>query len=272
VNGHDDLLGLAFGALGPAQDFFFAIALASLRVQVAFSLLPATSTQFIQGFVRTGLVTIVGAFVAFGAPPGELQHLSPALFAAVALKEVMIGLVMGFSASTVFWIAQSVGTLIDQQAGFGGAQMSNPLAQEQVTPTSSLLLMLLVGVFYELGGMLVFLGALFDSFHLWPLVSPLPKLAALPELFIVNQGDSLMTSIVRFAAPILLVLLLVDLGFGFLTRTADKLEPGSLSTPVKGAVTLLMLALLVGVLISQVRRFVLPTDLLAQLTAAIGLH
>lgn len=266
-----DLIAELLALFKPAEELFFAIALASLRVQVAFSLLPATSTQFLQGFVRSGVVLVIGAFIGLGTPPRELAELSLLMMAAVLVKEVLIGLVIGFLAATPFWIAQSAGALIDQQAGYGGAQMSSPLEQEQVTPVASLLLMLMVGVFYQLGGMLIFIGALFDSFHIWPLTASLPSLTALPEVFVIEQGATLMQGIVRFAVPVLLVLLLIDLGFGFLTRTADRLEPGNLAQPVKSAVTLLMLALLVSTLVVQVRRFLLPTDLLGQLRAATGL-
>ena len=79
--------------------------------------------------------------------------------------------------------------------------------------------------------------------------------------------DRMMGTVMKFAAPVLLVLLLVDLGFGLITRAADKLEPSGLSQPVKGAVTLLLLALLAGVFILQVRHFLLPTHLIEQLQA-----
>ena len=87
--------------------------------------------------------------------------------------------------------------------------------------------------------------------------------------FIVQQTDSLMTSTIKFAAPMMLVLVLIDLGFGLITRAADKLEPTNLSQPVKGAVTMLMLALLIGVLVSQVRHLLLPTGLLQQLQGSL---
>ena len=130
-----------------------------------------------------------------------------------------------------------------------------------------LLLQMVVSMFYTLGGMLVFLGALFDSFKVWPLLSPLPSLAGMSDLVFLHEIDRMMGTVMKFAAPVLLVLLLVDLGFGLITRAADKLEPSGLSQPVKGAVTLLLLALLAGVFILQVRHFLLPTHLIEQLQA-----
>lgn len=51
----------------------------------------------------------------------------------------------------------------------------------------------------------------------------------------------------------MLVLILIDLAFGLVAKAADKLEPSSLSQPVRGAVALLMLVLLTGSLVEQVK-------------------
>jgi type III secretion protein T len=261
---------LAVRYLEPFGDLFLTVSLASLRLFAAFNVLPAMGEQLVQGYIRTGFIVIMGGFIAFGLPLNAVNELSAAQWFGFALKESMIGLLLGFAGSTVFWIAESVGALIDTQAGYNSVQLNNPLSGQQSTPVSNLLLQLVVCVFFQLGGMLVFIGAVFESFHAWPLFSPLPELSKLPDLFIVRQTDALMSGIVKFAAPMLLVLVLIDLGFGFITRAADKLEPNSLSQPIKGAVTMLMLALLVGVLITQVRHLLLPTGLLAQLQSSLG--
>jgi type III secretion protein T len=50
----------------------------------------------------------------------------------------------------------------------------------------------------------------------------------------------------------MLVLVLVDLGLGIVARAADKLEPSSLSQPLRGVIGVLMLIALVAVFASQV--------------------
>jgi type III secretion protein T len=51
----------------------------------------------------------------------------------------------------------------------------------------------------------------------------------------------------------MVVLVLIDLAFGLVAKAADKLEPMSLSQPVRGAVALLMLVLLTGTFVDQVK-------------------
>jgi type III secretion protein T len=255
-------------ALGDAlEDLGVMVALCSIRIYAALQVLPATGEQFLQGLVRNGLVLVLGAYVAFGLPTEHVLQMSAAQLLGLAVKEAMIGVLMGFAAATVFWTAECVGALIDTQTGYNNVQISNPMSGEQSTPVSGLLMQLVIGVFYALGGMLLFLGAMFESFKVWPLTASLPSLRGVAEVFVVQQMDSLMTGVVKFAAPVLLILLLIDLGLGLMTRAADKLEPNSLAQPIKGAVAVLLLSLLAGVFLEQVRRFLLPSDLLLRLQA-----
>ena len=62
-----------------------------------------------------------------------------------------------------------------------------------------------------------------------------------------------MAQIVVIAAPLLLMLLLIDLAFGILAKTADKLEPNAIAQPLKGAVATIMIALFVGVYFQEVQ-------------------
>jgi type III secretion protein T len=158
-----------------------------------------------------------------------------------------------------------VGALIDTQAGYNMVQLQNPLSDQQSTPVSTMLLQLIVATFWVLGGMVSFIGVLIDTFKVWPLMSPMPDLRPLSDMAFLHQLDEMMRLVVKFSAPVLLVLLLIELGTGLITRAADKLEPHSLSQPIKGAVTMLMLALLCGVFIGQVRHFLLPTGVIDHL-------
>jgi type III secretion protein T len=256
----------SIAALGTsADDLLLIIALCSLRFLAALYVLPATGPSSIQGLSRAGLVVILASYVAFGVPLEAVQHLNTVQWFSYALKESMIGLLIGFSASTVLWTAQCVGALIDTQTGYNNMQMTNPMQGEQSTPVSNILLQFVVTVFFMIGGMLAFLQVMFDSFKIWPILAPLPSMNGTSDVFVIKTTDALMTGVVKFAAPVLIVLILIDLGFGLVARTAEKLEPMSLSQPIKGAVTMLMLALLVGLFIEQVRRYLIPTGVLERL-------
>lgn len=252
------------------DDLILLTALCGIRLFAALSILPATSEQFIGGLVRAGFTTTLALYVAFGMPEAHLQAFTAFDWIGLIVKEALIGAAIGFAASTVFWTASCVGALFDMQSGYNSVELANPMSGQSSTPISNMLLSLTVSVFYLLGGLLVFLGAIFESYKIWPLMAPLPSLAGTAEVFVVQQVDSLMTAVVKFAAPVLLILVLIDLGFGLMTRTAGRIEPASLSQPIKGAVTVLLLALLVGLFLAQVRQFLLPSDLLQRLQGLVS--
>lgn len=252
-------MGSAFG------DVLKTVALCSLRIYAIFLVLPATAGDALQGMVRNGVVVLFGMFIAFGASWQGMDVLTPTMWTMLAIKEAIVGLMLGFAASTVFWAAECVGALIDTQAGYNSVQLTNPLSGQQSTPVSDTLLQLVIAAFFSMGGMLVVLKAIFESFQIWPLLSPLPSMQGASEVFFLNEVDNLMATTVKFAAPVLLVLVLIDIGFGLVTRAADKLQPNSLSQPVKGAVTMLLLALLSGVFIAEARQFLIPMDLMPRL-------
>ena len=256
-------------ALGELDEFFheFAIMtmLCSARLFVAFSILQATSTQVLQGRTRSGIVLLLGLYVAAGQPAAVLTQMNGGLLFLLLMKEALIGLLLGYMAATVFWAAEGVGAMIDNVAGYNNVQQQNPLSSSQSTPISSLLLQLCITVFYALGGFLFLLEALFETYRWWPIVAVKPVPAAILERFVVAQTDTLMTQIVKISSPVLMVMVLIDLGFGLVAKTAGKLEPNSLAQPVKSATALLVVLLSLHVFIQQLSASLSLADFKAQI-------
>lgn len=248
----EDSLALAhLGSL--LHDFLAMMSLCTLRLYAALFVLPSTSDQAIQGPMRSGMCLVLGFFIAWGQPLHTAQGLDAVLLAVMLLKEVLIGVMLGLAFSVVFWVAEGVGALVDNAAGFNNVQQTNPLSGQQSTPVSNLLGQLVIAGFYLLGGMVVCVGLLFESFRWWPLGALKPSFTDGLEQFVDFQIRSYFDTAVKVAAPIMFTLVLVDLAFGLLAKTADKLEPNSLSQPVKGAIAILMLAMLVGIFFDQAR-------------------
>jgi len=126
---------------------------------------------------------------------------------------------------------------------------------------------LATALFYVGGGMTFLMGAMFESLKWWPLASLTPSMASVAESFIIARTDSIMAATVKFGTPVMLALVFVDLSIGILARAAEKLEPSSLSQPLRGAIGLLMLILLVGVLSQQVLGSLRLDDFMRQAAA-----
>jgi type III secretion protein T len=229
------------------------LALSSLRIYASMLVLPATGDTVLTGSVRAGIALTLGVFIAWGQPGATLNGLSEGVLVGLLFKEALIGTLLGFAAATVFWVAEGVGMLVDNQAGYNNVQQTNPLNGQQSTPVGNLLLQLAIAGFYLLGGLMAYTSLLIDSFRWWPLHAVAPDTGALLERFLQTQVTSYSQAVVKLAFPLVIALVMIDLGIGLIAKTADKLEPNNLGQPIKGAVALLMLAMFIALFFEQVQ-------------------
>jgi type III secretion protein T len=247
-----------------------AVALYMIRFIVAMTLLPVTGEGTINTLSRMGIAMMLAVFVSFGRPWDELTTLSGGMIGLIAIKEAILGVVLGFAMATVFWVVEFVGALIDNAAGFNNVQLQNPLSGAQSTPVSDMLSRLAGAVFFSVGGGVFFAQAMFDSFQTWPLADLMPSAQGAYEVFVQRQLDSLFGNSLKLAAPVMIVLLLVDVGMGLLARSAEKLEPASLAQPIKGVLTIVLLTLFVSVAFDQMRQYLVPLNTVQQIVPAPG--
>jgi type III secretion protein T len=249
--------------------YMILLGLCSERLMVLMIVFPPTSDNVIQGRVRTGLALLWGSFVAFGQQ-GMLEQGNAMMLIGIGLKEALIGIVLGFAASSIFWVAESVGTYVDDLTGFNQLQMQNPSQGQQTSLTSTLLSQFAITAFWVLGGMTFLLGAVFESYKWWPLANLAPATGPILEAFVLQKTDSLMQTVAKLATPMMLLLLLIDIGSGFTGKVSAKLDLHSMAQPVKGALTILMLALMAGIFIDQVRDQLSLTNIAVEAHALAG--
>jgi type III secretion protein T len=207
----------------------------------------------IKGVVRNGMVLMMGFYIAWGQPLRVINDLDTFQLFLVIVKEGILGLMLGFACSVVFWVAEAVGALIDNQAGFNNVQQSNPMSGAESTPLGNVMGQLGHACFWMLGGITVLIGLLFESYQWWPLTRMTPDWSRILVEFTQSQVAQLMRMTLVLAAPAMLVLVLIDLGFGLIGKAAEKLEPNSLAQPIKGVVGMLMVALLIGLFFHEAR-------------------
>ena len=266
MNGMFELVHV--GAL--LQEYGILLGLCSTRVLTVMLVFPPTSDNILTGAVRNGVALLWSSMLAYGQQV-DMPQMHGMFLVGVAIKEAVIGLILGFAASTVFWAAESVGQYIDDLTGYNNVQLSNPTNGQQTTLTGTLLLQCVTMAFWVLGGMMFLLGAIYESYRWWPLMSVSPIAASsILETFAMRETDSLMQAIAKLAAPMVMILMLVDFGFAIVAKAAQKLDIHSLAMPVKGALTVLMLALLIGVFIDQVHSQLALTDIQEHMRTFFG--
>ena len=229
--------------------WILAAVLAMARIGGAFAICPALTDSMIPGIARRaavlGFSCVVIPFIKNSMPPGEPNVW---MFSLLALKEALVGFLIGFFAAMPFWIAENIGNFIDNQRGATMGEVYSPLSGTQVSTTGIFFTQVVSTLFFVGGAVLVFLGALYSSYSIW---SVFPTVAA-DEIFpsfsndapiqILGSLDGMLRATVVIAAPVIIVMFLATIGLGLVNRTAPQLNVFFLSMPVKSALGIAMLA------------------------------
>jgi type III secretion protein T len=241
-----------------AEAFFGPVAMTLPRLLTLFAVVPFFSGQLVTGIARGGLLLTLAIFMSPAA--GPLPDLSAAAWMLVAAKESLIGMLLGLGFGIFIWAVQSAGDLIDFQTGSANAMFFDPAAGHEGGPTGTFLGWLVITLFISAGGLLAMLGVVVDSYRIWPVASFFPSVGAVLEQFAVRQGDTLFLWIVKLASPVILVLMLVELGIGLVGRVAPQLNVFVFSQPLKSLLAHLMLLLFLFFLFDSLQVFLRPEN------------
>ncbi len=217
--------------------------LAAARLGGAMAICPALTDSMIPGIARR---LVVLAFSAVVVPhvlrqcPAETQTLT---FLLTALREALLGALIGFFAAIPFWVAQMVGSYLDNQRGSTMGEVFSPLSGTQDSTLAILFSQVVTTLFFCCGALMVFLAAVYGSYRIWPVFGAWGGLSPALPAEILGQGDSMLALTTVIAAPIIIVMFLATIGLGFVNRTAPQLNVFFLSMPVKSALGIFMLIL-----------------------------
>ncbi|MBA4031172.1 MAG: hypothetical protein C0478_09835 [Planctomyces sp.] len=206
---------------------------------------PALAARFEQNTPSTGgepspVNLTRGEYTAVPAPPQSLLELVMLL-----LGELVIGLFIGLGIQIVMSGLQMAGQIIDQQGGFGLGEVFNPDLKMNASQSGQLLFWLGTVIFLVLepiGGHLMMLRTLVESFQSIPVGRAFWEPASIELLNQLMQSSFSLA--IRFAAPIMLVMCLVDAAIGFLSHTVPQINIQAVGFSLKAMVSLLLLVTL----------------------------
>jgi type III secretion protein T len=217
----------------PLGDTALLLGLSATRVAVAFLLIPLLTAELIPALVRNAMfiaVGLLGLAVQPSAPPLALNTWQwVGLFA----KEAFIGGTLGLFVAGVMWAFEAAGQVIDTKVGTTQAQVNDPLSGHQTSLMGALFARLASFVFMAGGGFMVFIGALLQSYALWPVRSAMPPLAAGGERLFESELGRIMLLTLLVAAPALVLLYMIDGVLGLINRFAQQLNVTTLAMSLK---------------------------------------
>lgn len=226
--------------------------LAAIRPGIIFLVVPFFS-QVSEGSLPHRILIVVGlgTIVPILWPTLEGFPADPLTYWMLAGKEVLVGSVFAMMAGTVIWAVEAAGELIDQQRGATIAGILNPFFGATNSALGGLFSRLAVAIFHASAMYLAFFGVVFGSYAVYPLLDPLPSLNLANAMLVVEQVSVFFRLMIIYAAPVLIVFLLIDLGLGFANRFVQSLNVFFLSMPIKSGMAFFLLIPYTGILMAN---------------------
>ncbi len=222
------------------------------RFMACFVIMPILGKQMLGGgLIRNGVVCSLALF----AYPSVADSLPPNLAAMdimlLIVKEVVLGLVIGFIATIPFWAVESCGFIIDNQRGAAMASVLNPTLGSQTSPTGLLLTQTLITLFFVGGAFLSLLAALYQSYITWPVLSLFPLAIENWVDFFYSQFARMLELGLLLAAPLLIAMFVAEFGLALISRFAPSLNVFILAMPIKSAIASFLLVVYIGILMEH---------------------
>jgi flagellar biosynthesis protein FliR len=214
------------------------------RITSFFIVAPVFSAKNVPNHFKIGLSFFV-TLIAFSTIDQTAMTMD-GVYIVTLMKEIVIGLLLGFVAYLFFTVVQISGSFIDMQMGFSMANIIDPMTGTQSPIIGNLKFMLAVLLFLTFDGHYYFIHAIVDSYKLVPLSNE-----AFAHIYNGQVSDFLLKSFAsvfaiafQMAAPMIAALFLIDVGLGILARTAPQFNIFVIGMPIKVLVGFVLLTLL----------------------------
>ena len=223
------------------DDYLFLFLVILFRIGGFFLAAPYFSLMNMPAQIKIILTISISFIVIFYVPPISFSGELSVLF--IAIKEFIFGIFLGLGLKMIFIMLSGAGELIGQQSGFAMAKMYDPLAQSQINVIANLLNTMLMLIFLSIGGHLIVLQVLLDSYLVIPLDMPIKALSSFS--FFIDLFITMFTVAIRIAAPSIITVLATYISLGIMTKVAPKMNIFSLSFSVNIVIGLVVLTLVI---------------------------
>lgn len=159
----------------------------------------------------------------------------------ILVKEMIIGVAMGFAMRIVFAAIEYAGEVASQTMGLGFAMFFDPTTRGRSSAVSQFVALVATMAFLAVNGHLVLIEVLAESFITMPITeTPFSTNAALE---LVRWGGRIFSAGLQLSLPIVAALLITQVALGILTRAAPQLNIFGIGFPITLGVGLLTLSL-----------------------------
>ena len=198
--------------------------------------------------VRVGLSLMVAVLLYYTIPEKTIPEYSTLLgYAVLVLREVIVGLLMGFACNICTTVVGFAGRIIDMEAGLSMASLMDPMTKENMSITGiiynyAITLILLITGIYE-----YILKALAESFSLIPIGRAGFNTDRLLKAMLEFMADYVMIAF-RICVPMFATMILLNALLGILAKVAPQMNMFAVGMQIKVLTGLSLLFLTMAML------------------------
>ena len=213
------------------------------RISGIFTFNPIFSRQNIPMRIKVGATLALSAVAIAYMGDGSVQYVFHGVpgFVMTLLKELAIGLVLGFMTNLILTVIVYAGEVMDNQIGFGMAKAMDPMTGVQMPLFANLFNYMLILYFFIVGGHLKYIELFVTSYDILPMNYGFDLDSLNLVSFIVNYFGTVLTLAVKFAMPILAAELITEFIIGVMMKAVPTIQIFVVNIQLKIVVGMLVL-------------------------------
>ena len=211
-----------------------------VRLTSFFMIAPLFSMKGVPTQFKLGFASFI-ALVAVTNLPVDEPLLLDSFYILLIIKEVGVGLALGFTAALLLYTVQIAGAFIDFQMGFSMASVMDPQTGSQVPIMGHFKYILALLFLLTVNGHHLLLDGVMQSFQVFPVESIAfsAKMEDVAHFFTRLFVEMFMIAL-QMALPIVGALVLVDVALGILAKTVPQMNIFAVGLPLKIIVGLIL--------------------------------
>jgi flagellar biosynthesis protein FliR len=230
---------------------FPAFLLIFTRVTSFFLMMPLFSYRTVPARYKIGLGFFLAwmMFYTIEAPDFEING----EFFFLIIKEVLVGLLLGFIAYMIMSAIQIAGGLIDFQMGFAIANVIDPQTGAQSPLVGQYLYSIALLFLLSVNGHHLLIDGVFYSYRLIPIDQVwIPFGSENLIHYVITSFNSMFVIAFQMSVPVVGCLFLVDVALGIVARTVPQLNVFVVGLPLKIGVSFIVMIACFGVMMISV--------------------
>lgn len=225
-------------------DNLLAYLLITARVSGIFTFNPIFSRANVPNRVKVGMTLVLA--VLFASTMGQISYTPTSVFAFVfdILKELSVGLVLGFMVNLILTVLVYAGELIDTQTGLGMAKAMDPSTGISMPIFANVYYYMFILYFFLSGGHLSYIKLFKISYETLPI--GFQNLNIDVAWTLASYFSTVLTLAMKFAIPLIAAEMIIEICLGVLMKAVPSIHIFVINIQLKVLMGLFLLMVIAG--------------------------